>query len=640
MKKFPLTRRATVSTSLEIASPKKSATLLAAILMIAAARSEAAPNASTRAANVLETFAQTAPVAPDKKAASSKNVSKSATAPVAPQKTAAQVVAKPVAENSAPVAAKAAAQDVAVKKAVPNAAVTKAAHNAAATPEKGAPKTTVSAPTASKPASKSAVAAKSTAPNAVAKVAPAVKVAPAKKAAPRVLAKLAGAGETPQTVTFENGAQLVTRPDRAAPLVVMSLVVRAGAGDESAANAGWRRLLSEAMLRASLAKNLDEKLRALAKDGFVSGTQIQQRADELGGRIGASVGDDVIEFWASGPSDNAPQLADLLFAVALHPRLDESDLAAARDLLQVRGDDALDDPSSLATTALRTQLYRDAQGKATAYALPLYGTDASLTALSRESLQSLHARFFVPSRMVLSAAGDVNAALLKERLAALPAQVAAPMAAPFLAAMKQEPPLIVKQVPASLAWVFISYRVAGAASDDLPALRVLAAALGEARGARLPNRLLGGEKTSAAAPAKVRPATAAQVSVSFTPRRYGTEFIALAQVETARVESVKNAMLDEIGKVRNAPLSAQELTRARNYVLGSFATDREGLHERAYLAALATSYATPGNAASTRTGSADLSFLSRVAAVKSADVQRVARKYLTSYAVALLMPSP
>jgi predicted Zn-dependent peptidase len=67
---------------------------------------------------------------------------------------------------------------------------------------------------------------------------------------------------------------LVTRIDRNAPRVAISLLVRAGAVDETPSEAGWRRLLTEAMLRASLPENGSDA---------VTGLQMQKLAEQAGG---------------------------------------------------------------------------------------------------------------------------------------------------------------------------------------------------------------------------------------------------------------------------------------------------------------------------------------------------------------------
>lgn len=508
-----------------------------------------------------------------------------------------------------------------------------------------------------------------------------------------------------QRTVLGNGATLVIRLDRTAPRVAISLLVRAGAADETTATAGWRRLLAEAMLRASIdtgptaARNATAQPAAAqpamaqpataqpalesaaqpvsqpadapadapvspappARDAqpsanaALTGTQLQRRAEAVGGRIGAGVGDDVIEFWAVGDSSGAGTLLDLLLTVALRPRLSAADVEAARGRLVARVESEQNDIRALAASALRGQLYRDARGEPLAYGLPDQGTRQSLEALTRDKLSEYHRRYFQPSRLTVSAAGDVNAAVLRARLAKLAATAtpAALAAAPRFAPVgKSDPLLIVRQGAPQPgqprdAWVFISYLVAGFNHADGPALRVLAAVLGESpnqSGARLPRRLmtLGPNRlTFGASAPSGGAAQAAQTAALLTPRRFGGEIILFAQTEASDVNAVKNALLDETRKLREMDIGSAELTRAKNFVRGSWAVDREALRDRAFqaglVAALNPAPALPPGATAMSLP-ADTDYPARVARVTAADVRRVAQKYLSSYAVALIVP--
>jgi predicted Zn-dependent peptidase len=429
------------------------------------------------------------------------------------------------------------------------------------------------------------------------------------------------------------GATLVTRLDRSAPRVAISLLVRAGAVDETPDEAGWRRLLTEAMLRASLPEG---------GTGAVTGLQMQKLAEEAGGRIGATVSDDVIEFWATGDSRNASTLLDLLLSVVQHPRLSDADVRAARSRTVERIAGERDDVAVMATAALRGQLYRDTRGDLIAYGLPSTGTTESLGNLNRERLLELYRRYFVPSRFTVAGAGDVNVTALRTRLERLPAVVETPVPPlqPSLFALpaKTDPALIVRQVPTRDAWVFISYRVAPSTSADAPALRVLAAALGEEPNARLQRRV-SAQNNRLGFGGVTGPGAVAAASI--TPRRYGGELVMFAQTSASNVDAAKDALLDEVRKLRETSLSATELLRAKNFARGSWAVDREGLRERAFQAGLAAAV-NPVPALARGTASMavanDWDWPAQIAAVTAADVRRVAQKYLNAYAVALIMP--
>jgi zinc protease len=425
----------------------------------------------------------------------------------------------------------------------------------------------------------------------------------------------------------------VTRLDRNAPRVAISLLVRAGAVDETSNDAGWRRLLTEAMLQASLPQNGGEA---------VTGLQMQKLAEDAGGRIGATVGDDVIEFWVTGDSRNTSTLLDLLLTMVQRPRLEAADVRAARGRTMRRMEGERDDVAVMATAALRGQLYRDAGGELVAYGLPSTGTAESLGKLNREQLLELYRRYFVPLRFTVAGAGDLNLSVLRARLEKLGGAAETPIppvpSSLFALPAKSDPTLIVREVPTRDAWVFVSFRVAPSTSADAPALRVLAAALGEEPNARLQRRVSAQNNRLGFGGVSGPGAIAA---ASITPRRYGGELVMFAQTSASNVDSAKDALLDEVRKLRETNLSATELLRAKNFARGSWAVDREGLRERAFQAGLAAAVnpvpaLAPGTASIAVAN--DWDWPARVSAVTAADVRRVAQRYLNDYAVALIMP--
>jgi predicted Zn-dependent peptidase len=164
------------------------------------------------------------------------------------------------------------------------------------------------------------------------------------------------------------GATLVTRTDKIAPRVAISLLVRAGASNETVQNAGWRQVLAGAMLRAT--KLPDGKIR--------STSEWQALGETWGGQFGATTGEDFIELWARGDSAFASQLLESLLQIASSPRLSDADIAwARRRALEIVGQPETG-VARRAADAIGRSLYRDDKGTPLAYALPDYGTFESL----------------------------------------------------------------------------------------------------------------------------------------------------------------------------------------------------------------------------------------------------------------------
>jgi predicted Zn-dependent peptidase len=119
-----------------------------------------------------------------------------------------------------------------------------------------------------------------------------------------------------------------------------------------------------------------------------------------------------------------------------------------------------------------------------------------------------------------------------------------------------------------------------------------------------------------------------QAAAQWTPRRHAGEFVVFAQMRSEEIEDVKNALLDEVRKVREGTLTAPELERAKNFARGSWAIEREALRDRAFQSAIALS----------ANGPPDVKLPEKMEAITAADVRRVAQKYLQNYAVTLIMP--
>ncbi len=414
-----------------------------------------------------------------------------------------------------------------------------------------------------------------------------------------------------------NGVQFVTRPDKLAPRAAISLVIRTGAAEEKPETAGWRRFLVGAMLRAAPQGFEPEAGQPITPQN----EDLPRAAEKLGGVIGATVGDDFIEIYVVGDSKRAPELLDLALALWQRPRLSDDDLKAARESSQNQIDADTLDTASKTQAALRGQLFRDARGELSAYGLPDYGTDASLANLTDEKLRALQQSRFANARLTVAASGDFDAAALREKLKNLPARALREPATPFFAAPKTTPSLVVRELPIPSAWVFVSYPLEGDTKAEAPALRVLAAALGDSGAARLPARLLKNQPMGAST-------LASSVAAQFIPRRYAGELVIFAQTGPQNVERVKNVLLDEIRRLRDAPLLPTELESAKTYARGSWSLERQSVRERAFQSALSPALG----------GALDASFPARLKSVSGAQVQNAARKYLKSYAVALVMP--
>lgn len=413
--------------------------------------------------------------------------------------------------------------------------------------------------------------------------------------------------------TLPNGLRFVSKVDREAPRVALSLQVRVGASDESAQNAGWRRLFAGAVSRGvPVAFN--------GKTPTDDGLGLTRLAEQAGGDAGISVTDDVIEFWAVGDSERAPQLLELLIGMWQSSRLSDDDIAKSRTRLAEQLDAQDLDIAAQTSAALRSQEFVGERGEALSYGLSEIGTTTSLGLLTNERVREL-AKRVANSPATLTAVGDVDAASLRARLSRLNAPTIVPAPAPKFRAIKSgKPALVTRDLPVQTAWVFLSYSLGHVKAEDAPLLRLLSAALSDIPEARLPKRLLGARGANAP--------QAVSLSSQFVQRRDGSELLITAQTSPSRVQAVTKAILDEMRRLRDAPLSPQEFAAARDFSRGDWALARQSLRERAFLVGQ-----TPNT-----TGAPDGLWPRALETATPQKAQAVARRMLRSYAAAFVVP--
>lgn len=415
--------------------------------------------------------------------------------------------------------------------------------------------------------------------------------------------------------TLPNGVKFVTSIDRTSPRVAVSLLIGAGAADETTDTAGWRRLLVSALIR-NAPQDYDEGTTDAEKQEALTSA-----AEKLGGQINVAVGDDVVEFSVAGESARGVDLLKLALALLREPRLsdEELDKARARQLDRVGAEDL--DVDTRIEAGVRAQIFLDSNGDLIAYGLPDNGTPESLEKLDNAKLRELQS-FLAGSPLTVAAAGDVDVTAMRAILETLPARDMRTMSVPAFATPKiGAPPLVVRELPSDTAYVFISYPLQNFDARDAATMRVLVAALADAKGARLTARLSNNNLVAKAPHADT-------VGAQWLPRRYASEVLLTAQTEAQDVDGVKNVLIDEVRKLREAPLSKTELQRAKAFARGDWSLDRQGLRQRAFLTGLPIAVG----------GAPDAQWLSQVDTVSAEDIKRAANKYLKPYAVALVMP--
>jgi zinc protease len=232
----------------------------------------------------------------------------------------------------------------------------------------------------------------------------------------------------------------------------------------------------------------------------------------------------------------------------------------------------------------------------------------------------------VPNNAILVAAGDFKAADVLEKITRHFGAI--PRAANPPKILAVEPPqngerrvTIGKQ--AQLPIVYLGYHVPDQRSNDAPALELLSTVLSGGRASRLYKNLVYQRQLALEAGGDYP-------YFSLDPNLFwfwGTP------MPGHTPETMENALLEEMERLKNAPVTDEELQRAKNQVEAAFVFQEDSVHRRASLLArfeLIGGYALMDG------------YLDRLRAVSASDLMRVAKTYFPSErkSVGILIPRP
>jgi zinc protease len=399
---------------------------------------------------------------------------------------------------------------------------------------------------------------------------------------------------------LSNGMTVLVREDPGVGVVAASLQVRAGSLFETEATAGITNFMQRVLVRGT------EKRSALA---------IAEAADELGGSLAASGEVESAELRGAAIARQWEPLLALLAEVVLEPTFPATEIERERRLLLGQLQTRADNPFQ---RALDTTV-RDVYG-AHPYAWPALGRPESVTRVSREALVAHYRTVYRPDRMVLAVSGNVPRTAVvaaAERLfRRLPSAAGVPAVPSIDATPRGEPRVLERD--ARQAQVLVGFLAPPVAHADYAAGRVLAVVLGGGMSSRLFTEL------------RDRRGLAYSVGVVPTARTGPALFVSYLGTAPGNADAALAGMLAEVERIRGEAIDAQELSRARAYLLGALAMDRRSSARLAWYLAfyelIGAGWDWPQR------------FMRAVEAVTVADVSRVAQRYLVRPTVVVLRP--
>jgi zinc protease len=340
--------------------------------------------------------------------------------------------------------------------------------------------------------------------------------------------------------SLDNGNVAYIVPDHSLPLVAINVYSRAGKYMLSAEDVGLAGLTATMMrnggTRALSPEDLDEKLEFLATN------------------VAVSIGNTSSFASMNSLSRNLDESLGLLFDMLAEPRFDGDRLEIKKnqviEALKRRNDD---------TRTIEQHVYSELRYGANSYRT-YQATAAQIEAIDTDRMQALVARVFASPNLVISVNGDVEA---KAVVASLNREIAR---------LNQgvELPVIPTKAEPAAAGLY------GVDKDDVTQTRVRMFHPGPRRGdpqefaIKVMNDILGGGGFTSRITKRIRNDEGLAYSAgSVYPLGvyYPGTYIAYFQSKNQSVAEATKLALEEIGRIQNTPVSAQELDTARQAVI-------------------------------------------------------------------------
>ena len=394
-----------------------------------------------------------------------------------------------------------------------------------------------------------------------------------------------------------NGMEVYTARDASTSNVTVQVWYRVGSKDDPAGRSGFAHLFEHLLFKAT--KNMPSET-------------FDRLTEDVGGMNNAFTADDVTAYYEVVPANHLQRIlfaeADRMGSLVVDQKTFESERDVVKEEYRQR---ILASPyGRLFGLFTPETIYQDHP-----YRRPGIGSIEELNASTLDDVLRFHATYYRPDNAMLIVAGNFDQAQLDAWVDEYFAPLKRPTTPMPVNDVKEPEPTgprtatyYAPNVPLPavvLAWNTVAYKDA-----DRAALTVLDGVLSTGESSRLYRSLVYDKQIAA--------------SIGSSPdfaQQAGnlTAYAIMADGQT--VDAGKEALEAEIARLRDAPITAAELSEAKNELVANALRGRESIDDRATTLGMALIMTGDATAADRE--------IAEIQAVTAADVQRVARRYLT-----------
>ncbi len=426
---------------------------------------------------------------------------------------------------------------------------------------------------------------------------------------------LTACSQTHET-TLDNGLRVIVHEDHRSPVVVSQIWYKVGSQDEPEGLTGISHVLEHMMFKGTAKLKPNEFSRIIAENG---------------GRENAFTSYDYTAYFQQLEKSRLPIAFELEADRMQNLVLTEAEaIKEIKVVMEERRLRTEDQPEALVGEKFMTTAY-----EVHPYRHPVIGWMADLQSMTVKDLRDWYGRYYTPANAILVVTGDVEPkevfALAQKHFGTVPARPPVTTATTAELPQKTERRARVS-LPAEVPYLLLGYHVpvhASAGRHEVAewepyALSILGGVLDGGQAARFESELVREKKI----------ASSIDLDYSAVSRSPTLLLIEATPTNGHTTAELEKAIRAQIERIRNEPVSAEELQRVKAQVVAGNVYSRDSVFYQAMqigrLAAVGLDWRMLDD------------YVKNLNAVTAEQVQTVARKYLvdTNITVAILDPQP
>jgi zinc protease len=360
----------------------------------------------------------------------------------------------------------------------------------------------------------------------------------------------------PKIINHKSGAKIILRKLTSTPLVSMKMFVKGGVLIENEKNHGICNLLARTIMFGA---------------GEHSFEDIANTVDSTASTLHAFSGRNSIGVTLECIKPFFPEILDLTGKIILDAKFEKDYFDNEKKTIQDEIKATQDNLSKYAGILFIKTLYQKH-----AYRLEVPGTIDSLNAISREDVVALYEKIFAPDNMVISVVGDFDEKLVVEWtdkiLNALEARV---FKMPSIGKEPEQKNARITKFTKETkqAHIFLGYKTCEISSKDMYVIKVLSSVLSGQSGRLFMNLR---DKQSLAY-------TVMPIEMFGPEPGYFAVYIA---TENSKIEKAIKEIRRELAVLKKTKISEEELSRAKNFIMGRHAISFQSYGEQTAMMAL------------------------------------------------------